>query len=132
VDHRTFESKRLPFVHVLGDSCLAGAMPKSASSANSQAKACALALVALLRGESPEAPVYHNTCYSLAAPEYGFSVNGMYRYRNGRITQIQRAGGLSPLRAPARVRRREAENARDWYASINADAFGTAPRADHD
>lgn len=124
VDHRTFESMLVPDVHVIGDSCLAGAMPKSASSANSQAKACSLALVSLLHGEEPVAPVYHNTCYSLAAPDYGFSINGMYRYQDRRITLIQKAGGLSPLKASREFRRREARYARDWYNSINMDTFG--------
>lgn len=124
VDHRTFESMLVPGVHVIGDSCLAGAMPKSASSANSQAKACSLALVSLLGGEEPVAPVYHNTCYSLAAPDYGFSINGMYRYQDRRITLIQKAGGLSPLKASREFRHREARYARDWYNSINVDTFG--------
>ncbi len=127
VDHQTFESSLIPDVHVLGDSCLAGAMPRSASSANSQAKACSLALAAILNGREPVAPVYHNTCYSLAAPDYGFSISGMYRYEDGRITLIQRAGGLSPLKASREFRRREARYACDWYNSINTDTFGTTP-----
>ncbi|MEX2523525.1 MAG: NAD(P)/FAD-dependent oxidoreductase [Gammaproteobacteria bacterium] len=135
VDHQTFESTLVPDVHVIGDSCLAGAMPKSASSANSQAKACSLALVSLLYNEDPVAPVYHNTCYSLAAPDYGFSINGMYRYHDRRITLIQKAGGLSPLKASREFRRREARYAHDWYDSINMDTFGgnatvTWPSAD--
>ena len=44
VDHKTFESSLVPGVHVLGDSCRAGTMPKSATSANSQAKVCSLAI----------------------------------------------------------------------------------------
>ena len=41
IDPVTFESKSAPNIHVIGDACLAGAMPKSAFSANAQAKACA-------------------------------------------------------------------------------------------
>lgn len=124
VDHQTFESTLVPGVHVLGDSCLAGAMPKSASSANSQAKVCSLAIVALLREREPGAMFYHNTCYSLAAPDYGISINAMFRYEDNRIKLVQRAGGLSPLRAPMEYRAREAGYARSWYASINRDSFG--------
>ena len=124
VDHQTFESRLAPGVHVIGDSCLAGAMPKSASSANSQAKACALAIANLLADRPPGEMFYHNTCYSLAAPDYGISINSMFRFEERRIKLIQAAGGLSPLRAPARVRRAEAKHARAWYRSINLDTFG--------
>ena len=124
VDHHTFESTLVPGIHVLGDSCLAGNMPKSASSANSQAKACSLAITALLRGQEPGAMFYHNTCYSLLAPDYGISVNGMYRYEDNRIKPVERAGGLSPLRASREYRASEADYARSWYASINRDSFG--------
>ena len=41
IDPVTFESKSAPNIHVIGDACLAGAMPKSAFSANAQAKVCA-------------------------------------------------------------------------------------------
>ena len=124
VDHQTFESTLAPDIHVLGDSCLAGNMPKSASSANSQAKVCSQAIVALLRGQEPGAMFYHNTCYSLLAPDYGISVNGMYRYEENRIKPVERAGGLSPLRASMEYRASEADYARSWYTSINRDSFG--------
>ena len=124
VDHQTFESTLVPDIHVLGDSCLAGGMPKSASSANSQAKVCSLAVVSLLRDRDPGAMFYHNTCYSLVAPDYGFSVNTMYRYEDNRIKLVERAGGLSPLKAAMEYRAREAAYARGWYASINRDSFG--------
>ena len=124
VDHQTFESTLVPNIHVLGDSCLAGSMPKSASSANSQAKVCSLALTSLLRGRAPGAMLYHNTCYSLAAPDYGFSINAMFRYEDKRIKLVERAGGLSPLRATMEHRAREAAYDNSWYASINRDSFG--------
>src|SRR6266550_6679919 len=41
IDPVTFESKSVPNIHVIGDACIAGTMPKSAFSANAQAKACA-------------------------------------------------------------------------------------------
>ena len=124
VHHQTFESALAPDIHVLGDSCLAAGMPKSASSANSQAKACSLAIVSLLRNQDPGAMFYHNTCYSLVAPDYGISVNTMYRYEDNRIKPVERAGGLSPLRTAMEYRSREAAYARSWYASINRDSFG--------
>ena len=124
VDHHTFASTLVPDIHVLGDSCLAGSMPKSASAANSQAKVCSLAIVSLLRDREPGPMLYHNTCYSLVAPDYGISINAMYRYEDNRIKLVERAGGLSPLKAAQEYRAREADYARSWYASINRDSFG--------
>ena len=124
VNHQTFASTLVPDVHVLGDSCHAGSMPKSATSANSQAKVCSLAIASLLRDREPGPMLYHNTCYSLAAPDYGISINAMYRYEENRIKLVERAGGLSPLKAAMEYRAREANYARSWYASINRDSFG--------
>ncbi|MGI9229374.1 MAG: FCSD flavin-binding domain-containing protein [Gammaproteobacteria bacterium] len=124
VNHQTFESERANNIHIIGDSCLAGAMPKSASSANSQAKVCSLAIVNLLHDKPPGEMYYHNTCYSLITPEYGISINAMFRYEQQQFKLIQQAGGLSPLRAAASVRRAEAKHARAWYHSINLDTFG--------
>lgn len=124
VDPLTFTSRHMPYVHVLGDATIAHPIPKSASAANSQAKLCALAIVSLLAGEDPPAPSLHNTCYSLAAPDYGFSISGVYRVKDGAIRAMPDAGGISPLAASRQLRASEAEHARDWYASIMRDSFG--------
>jgi sulfide dehydrogenase [flavocytochrome c] flavoprotein subunit len=125
VDHRTFESAVVPNIHLLGDAILAGAMPKSGFSANSQAKVCARAVVALLRDEEPPEPVYINTCYSLLAADYGISVAAVYRLDDdGEIAPVPGSGGVSPPGAPLAFRRAEADYARGWYASITADMFG--------
>src|SRR5213076_960409 len=47
IDPVTFESKLQPGIHVIGDAAIAGAMPKSAFAANSQAKTCAAAVATL-------------------------------------------------------------------------------------
>ncbi|MCY4459318.1 MAG: FCSD flavin-binding domain-containing protein [Albidovulum sp.] len=125
VDPRTFESAAAPNIHVLGDACVAGAMPKSGHSANSQAKACARAIASLLAGESPREPAYINTCYSLLSEDYGISVAGVYRPdENGEIASVPGAGGSSPPDAPAEYRQAEAEYARGWFANITAEMFG--------
>ncbi len=125
VDHRTFESAVVPKIHLLGDAILAGAMPKSGFSANSQAKVCARAVAALLREEEPPEPVYLNTCYSLLAADYGISVAAVYRLDDeGEIAPVPGSGGVSPADAPLAFRRAEADFARGWYDSITADLFG--------
>jgi len=125
VDQRTFESAVVPNIHLLGDAILAGAMPKSGFSANSQAKVCARAIAALLREQEPPEPVYINTCYSLLAADYGISVAAVYRLdQEGEIAPVPGSGGVSPADAPLDFRRAEAEYARGWYASITADMYG--------
>lgn len=124
VDPGTFESTLVPSVHVLGDACFAGAMPKSAFSANAQAKVAALAIDAMLRDEAPPVPKLINTCYSLAAPDYGFTVAGVYAPQDGQIAEVEGSGGISPVGAPREVRQLEAEYARSWFNTITGEAFG--------
>ncbi len=120
----SFESTLVSGIHVIGDSCFVGAMPKSAFSANAQAKVAAHAIDAILRGATPSEPRLINTCYSLAAPDYGFTVAGVYAPQDGRLADIEGAGGTSPLGASAEVRATEAKHARAWFANISAEAFG--------
>src|SRR5690606_8743945 len=108
IDPVTFESKLAPGVHVLGDATIAGGMPKSAFTANAQAKVCAAAIVRLLRGEAPVQPKLINTCYSLVTPDYGIHVAGVYEPVNGVLTEIKGSGGVSARDAPASVRAQEA------------------------
>jgi NADPH-dependent 2,4-dienoyl-CoA reductase/sulfur reductase-like enzyme len=124
IDPATFESRLVPGIHVIGDAAIAGAMPKSAFAANAQAKVCAEAVVGLLHGEKTQEPRLINTCYSIAAPDYGFSVAGVYRPVNGMLTDIEGAGGTSPIDAPSQQRTREAEYGERWYETITAEVFG--------
>ncbi len=123
VDQRTFESTVHKGIHVIGDTSIASPMPKSGFAANTQAKVCAAALAALLKGEDPGTPKFVNTCYSLVAPDYGISVAMVYGFDQGKIVKIKGSGGLSPSGAPAAVRKREADYARGWYDSITREMF---------
>jgi NADPH-dependent 2,4-dienoyl-CoA reductase/sulfur reductase-like enzyme len=120
---RTFESTVHPGIHLLGDAIIAVPMPKSAFSANNQAKVCAAAIVALLRGTSVAEPVLMNTCYSLVAPDYGISITGVYHVAGDKIAAVEGSEGISPVDAPNKVRHREAEYTQSWYANITADVF---------
>jgi NADPH-dependent 2,4-dienoyl-CoA reductase/sulfur reductase-like enzyme len=119
----SFESTVHPDIHIIGDAALANPMPKSAFSANNQAKVCAAAIVALLRGEPVTQPVLMNTCYSLVAPDYGISIAAVYQVHNDQITIAPGSSGTSPLDAPDTIRALEAGYARSWYANITADTF---------
>ncbi len=124
VNQLSFESLRIPGIHVLGDAAIAGAMPKSGFSANSQAKVCAAAIVAALRGDPIPEASYANTCYSLVGPDYGISVSAVYALTDSAIAAVKGAGGLSPSDADPAFRAREAAYARGWYSSITADTWG--------
>ena len=123
IDHQTFESLLIPKIHIIGDSALAGPMPKSASAANSQGKACAINIAQLLRNKPAIPPSLHNTCYSLIAKDYGISVNAIYDLKDKQIRKVESSGGVSPLDEDKTFRKQEAEYARNWFASISADTF---------
>lgn len=119
----TFESTVHPGIHIIGDAAIANPMPKSAFSANNQAKACAAAVVALLRGESVPVPALMNTCYSLVAPNYGISIAAVYRVVDEKLVTVEGSSGVSPLDASDETRALEAEYTRSWYVNITADTF---------
>jgi NADPH-dependent 2,4-dienoyl-CoA reductase/sulfur reductase-like enzyme len=124
VDPTSFESTLQPNIHVLGDACIAGAMPKAGFAANAQAKVCAAALVRLLNGQNPDEPRLINTCYTTVAPEYGITVAAVYRPVNGQLVEVQGAGGTSPVDAPKSVREQEAKLADAWFKTITGEIFG--------
>jgi sulfide dehydrogenase [flavocytochrome c] flavoprotein subunit len=123
VDQRTFESSIHQDVHVIGDACIAGKMPKSGYAANSQGKVCAAAITAMMNGEEPGEPSYVNTCYSLIAADWGISVAAVYHLVEGQIVGVEGAGGLSPIDAKPETRAVEAEYARSWFKNITSDMF---------
>ena len=124
IDPVTFESKLQPGIHVIGDAAIAGAMPKSAFAANSQAKTCAAAVALLVTGGTPSTPKLINTCYSLVAPDYGISVAGVYVPTGGQLADVPGAGGVSPTEAPRGARAAEAVLAEAWFRTITGEVFG--------
>jgi sulfide dehydrogenase [flavocytochrome c] flavoprotein chain len=124
IDPVTFESRLQPNIHVIGDAAIAGAMPKSAFAANSQAKTCAAAVARLLKGTAPSTPKLINTCYSLVAPDYAISIAGVYQPSSGQLADVPGAGGVSPTEAPRATRAAEAVLAEAWFRTIAAEVFG--------
>lgn len=125
VDQGTFESKLIPGIHVIGDSAIAGAMPKSGHTANNVAKMTAAAIVSGFHGLKTPVPSHVNTCYSLVGPEYGISVAAVYRLGDdGVLAGVKGSGGVSPADATKEFRSQEAGYAEGWYESITADTFG--------
>jgi NADPH-dependent 2,4-dienoyl-CoA reductase/sulfur reductase-like enzyme len=123
IDPVTFESKLAPNVHVIGDACLGGGIPKSASAASAQGKACAAAIVNLLAGRAPEPSRLTGVCYNIVAPAYGFSLAGNYQPKGDIFAEVE-GGATSPVDAPRERRAREATEAERWFETITADTFG--------
>ena len=124
IDPLSFESTLQPRIHVIGDATIAAPMPKSAFSANLQAKICAIAVARLMSDLAPAPTVLANTCYSFTTPDEAISIAGVYSNSDGALTSVPGAGGVSPLDADATVRTLEAEQARSWFSTITAEAFG--------
>lgn len=113
-----------PFIHVIGDAANYAPIPKSAFAANSEAKACALAVVSLLQDRPLPAPHWLNTCYSLVSADYGISVSGVYRLNGEQgIVAVEGAGGVGK-HADQTLFAKEAEYARAAYRSLCRDGFG--------
>lgn len=121
INPATFESAKHAGVYVIGDSCAAKPLPKSAYAANSEAKVCAAAIVASLNGKDMVQPAYTNTCYSILGKDYGISVAAVYRLEAGAIKHV--GGGLSPDDASDEDKKREVAYAHSWFNNITKDMF---------
>jgi NADPH-dependent 2,4-dienoyl-CoA reductase/sulfur reductase-like enzyme len=120
VEWLAYESIAAPRVHLLGDAIQhAPVMAKSGHMANAQAKVCAAAVVALLRGESPNpAPTLSNTCYSYLSDKLAAHVASVHKYDLAERTMkpVPGAGGVS-----AAMNALEARYADEWARNIVAD-----------
>jgi len=123
VNQETFESTIHRGIHVIGDACIAGKMPKSGHSAASQGKMCAAAIVSQLHNWAMPRPKNVNTCYSLISKDYGISVAAVYEMHDGTIGSVKGSGGVSPMGSDSAFRKMEANYARGWYKSITSDLW---------
>ncbi|KIZ38767.1 FCSD flavin-binding domain-containing protein, partial [Rhodopseudomonas palustris] len=121
IDGADMKSTIDPAIYVLGDAAIAGAMPKSAFSANSQAKVVAMAV----RGELTKARTfparYANTCWSVLAKDDTVKVGGRYQPKDGAIVEVE--GFISKTGEDAGLRAQTAEENLGWYDGITADIF---------
>lgn len=113
VDQVSFESTQVKDIYVVGDSCIAGALPKSAYSANSEAKVCALNIVQAMNGKELIAPSHVNVCYSYITDKEAVTVSGIYIEKEGKTIAVPNSGGLSPDLNEA-----EGVYARSWMKNI--------------
>ena len=123
VNPLTFESTLQEGVHVIGDAAIAGAMPRSASAAQSQGAICAAAISALLAGQKLAAPVLKSSCFSLIAPDYAISQRGSYKPVDGQYVEAEPVT-ISAADATRSDRAKEAMEADDWFYRITRETFG--------
>jgi sulfide dehydrogenase [flavocytochrome c] flavoprotein subunit len=116
VNQTTFESTKQAGIHVIGDACIAGPMPKSGYSANSEAKVCATNVVALINGKETTDLSGINTCYSYITDKDAISVAGVYAVKEGKIIAVPNSGGVSP--ADYSMSKIEATYAESWLRNI--------------
>jgi sulfide dehydrogenase [flavocytochrome c] flavoprotein chain len=122
IDPASMRSANDPNVYVVGDACIPGDMPKSAFSANSQAKVAAM----MIRGELAQARTfparYTNTCWSLIETDDTVKVGGSYEPKDGKIAAVSTF--VSQKGESADLRRQTQEENMGWYAGIATDIFG--------
>jgi len=116
VNATTFESTLHKDVHVIGDSSIAGAMPKSGYSANSEAKVCAMNIVAMMNGKETSEMSGINTCYSYITEHEAVSVAAVYAVKEGKIIAVPNSGGVSP--GDFSAAKMEAIYAHSWLKNI--------------
>jgi NADPH-dependent 2,4-dienoyl-CoA reductase/sulfur reductase-like enzyme len=122
IDPESMKSKVDPNIFVIGDASVAGDMPKSGFSANSQAKVAAMTIRAELTGSKVFPAKYANTCWSLIETDDGIKIGAQYEPKDGKITSV--SNFLSKADEDAATRKATFEESVGWYAGITADIFG--------
>ena len=124
VQPTSFESTRAPGIHVIGDACLLGALPKSGLGAHSQGLIAAAAIIRLLADQPPLTDDVTNACYSMIASDYVIAAGGSFRVNGDIYTEIEGKTVTSPLGAPLDFHATEARKAVQWFDDITAKIFG--------
>ena len=109
-------------IHVIGDASIAKAMPKSAFSANSQAKSAAMAVRAALIKSRAFPAKYANTCWSLIATDDGVKVGATYKAGSDKIEATSKF--ISKADESDDTRKQTYQESVGWYDGISADIFG--------
>jgi NADPH-dependent 2,4-dienoyl-CoA reductase/sulfur reductase-like enzyme len=122
IDATNMKSAIDPNIYVLGDASIAGAMPKSAFAANSQAKVVANSVRGELTGARTFPARYANTCWSVIQTDDTIKVGGRYEPKDGAIAEVE--GFVSKPGEDAGLRAQTTEENMGWYAGITADIFG--------
>ncbi len=121
IEYPAFESKVVPYVHILGDSALTN-FPKSGSVANNTGKLCAYALAELFAGRQPDPlPAVTNTCYAAASDSEAFHQASVFRWDPARKAMLppREASGISGEASEPEMAYMDS-----WARNIWADTLG--------
>ncbi|MFP1633086.1 FCSD flavin-binding domain-containing protein [Zhengella sp. ZM62] len=122
IDAASMRSTMDENIFVIGDASIAGAMPKSGFSANSQAKVASMNIRGDLTGSKVFPAKYSNTCWSLIETDDGVKVGAQYAPQDGQIAST--SSFISQTGEDAALRKATYEESVGWYAGITADMFG--------
>jgi len=122
IDSESMRSTMNENIFVIGDASIAGAMPKSGFSANSQAKIAAMHVLGDLTGAKTFPAKYANTCWSMIGTDDGVKVGAQYASVDGKIASTSKF--ISQGDEDAATRKATFEESLGWYDGITADIFG--------
>lgn len=121
IDPASMRSKADSNIYVLGDASIASAMPKSAFSANSQAKVAATTIRGELTDSSVSPARYDNTCWSLISPNNSVKVGATYQAGKESIEAVSKF--ISQTEEDSATRKANYEESVGWYSDITTDMF---------
>jgi sulfide dehydrogenase [flavocytochrome c] flavoprotein subunit len=124
VNPMTFELKNFKDIFVIGDSIDAGDMPKSAFSANSQAKILATNLVNRIYEKDLLNPVFLNTCYSFSSSQRAFSITSWYKLNNKKTKIVSLGSSTTKVDALSHEYYDETRQAYGWYENLVKTIYG--------
>ena len=119
----SFQLTNFKDIYVVGDSINAWDMPKSAFSANSQAKVLSLNLINRILEKDYIDPVFLNTCYSFSKDERAFSISAWYRLNSSADRIVSLGSSESQVKLNSSERIKEAKHAYGWYKTLVNDIF---------
>jgi sulfide dehydrogenase [flavocytochrome c] flavoprotein chain len=119
IDPASMRSTADENIYVIGDASIAGDMPKSAFSANSQAKVAAMMIRGELTGSSTFPARYANTCWSLIETDDGVKVGAQYEPTEEKIASTSTF--ISEVGETAELRKETYEESLGWYDGIIED-----------
>ena len=121
VNAKDFSSTLQKDVHVLGDASIAKAMPKSAFSANSQARVVANAILTELAGKRHFPPRFRNTCWSMISVDNSVKIGANYTAEGE--TLIAKDKFISQTGESDELRKATFDESLSWYDSITNEMF---------
>ena len=127
VNPENFLARKGKDIYVVGDAAVAAEMPKSAFSANSQAKVVAADILTALSRKEKFNPNFRNTCWSMLAPGDSVKIGAGYVPKAGKLDPV--GAFISKVGEDAATRKQTYDENIGWYTAIVADVFNKGPSA---